>query len=170
MCIALLACGAKHAQGTSEDAQTLPARTSLTVRASEDEISPWHRENIMRRPGGHGKQDEAVACQLRFVTLTSHILNKSGVRWTDLTCHAYATPCSPLLFCCHQCSYGHGDISSRDALRTVRSRRAVSGQGGRLSEPLTPTLPFRAVECRPFEDPLRNFPFPRKREQVKRQS
>ena len=43
--------------------------------------------------------------------------------------------------------------------------RAVSGQGGRLSEPLTTTLLFRAVECRPFEDPLRNFPFPRKGEQ-----
>ena len=48
--------------------------------------------------------------------------------------------------------------------------RAVSGQGVRLSEPLTTTLLFRAVECRPFEDPLRNFPFPRKGEQEEGQS
>ena len=126
----------------------------------------------MRQPGGHGKQDEAAAWVLRFVTLIPliYLLSyKYHVRWTDLTCYVAAVPCSPLLFCCHRCSYGHGDISSRDALRTVKGR-AVSGQGVRLSEPLTTTLLFRAVECRPFEDPLRNFPFPRKGEQEEGQS
>ena len=147
------------------DPATLPKPCPhLTLRAG---VRGW---NIARAPREHHVTTMTLANTALLITaswdwvlLCSQWSNLPWLKETKIKWSYYqdtSLPCKPLLFCCHQCSYERGQYFTRG--HPLRSRaaggRSVGRSWGRLSEPLT-TLLFRAVECRPFEDPLRNFPF-----------